>query len=82
MDPERRRGDEYRCGVANITHPEFDPNLGKAIAAALARRVAAKAKKADTTYTTRPLLLVYINFVNGGRLGNEVETEIENLKVQ
>jgi hypothetical protein len=57
-------------------------NLGKAIAAALARRVAAKAKKADTTYTTRPLLLVYINFVNGGRLGNEVETEIENLKVQ
>ncbi len=82
MEPERRRGDEYRCGSSNLTHSEFEPNLGKAVAGSLASRVEAKAKKAETTYTTRPLLLVYINFVSGGRLGNEVETEIEKLKAQ
>ena len=82
MEPGRRRGDEYRCGAPNITHSEFDPCLGKAIAAAFADRVKAKAKKVGTTYTASPLLLVYINFAVGGRLGNEVETEIKNLKVQ
>lgn len=82
MEPGRRRGDEYRCGAPSITHSEFDPCLGKAIAAALTDLVKAKAEKVETTYTTKPLLLVYINFRSGGRLGNEVETEIENLKAQ
>jgi hypothetical protein len=76
--PGRRRGDEYRRDSPMVTHVEFDPNLGRTVAAELAKGVQ---KKADKNYATKPLLLVYLNLSNaGGRLGNEVETAINDLK--
>jgi hypothetical protein len=80
MKPGRRRSDEYRiCRAVDEKVGDFDPNLGKTIAAALSKAVR---KKAEKQYATKPLLLVYLNIGTGGRLGNEVETEIEKLKTE
>jgi hypothetical protein len=76
MRPGRRRGDEYRCGATEII-PEFDPRLGETIAIQLANGIR---KKSDKRYSTKPLLLVYLNITSGGRLGNEVEIAIKKLR--
>ncbi len=79
MEPGRRRGDEYRCGAKQQSIRDFDPHLGKAIAFELAKGVRRKGEKA---YSTRPLLLVYLNITTGGRLGNEVEAAVEKLRTE
>jgi hypothetical protein len=79
LAPGRRRGDEYRCGSPRVTHTDFDPDLGDTIATQLAAGIK---KKADKKYATKPLLLVYLNIGTGGRLGNEVERQINELKAQ
>lgn len=79
MEAGRRRGDEYRCGAEQAPAKDFDPNLGKTIAAALAHGIK---KKADKKYAAKPLLLVYLNISTGGKLGDEVEKEIRKLKTQ
>jgi hypothetical protein len=79
LESGRKRGDEYRCGMPQVTHSEFDPNLGQTIATALTNGVK---KKAEKRYATKPLLLVYLNISTGGRLGNEVEKKINELKAQ
>lgn len=79
MEPGRRRGDEYRCTAKPQAAKDFDPNLGKTIATALANGIK---KKAEKNYATKPLLLVYLNVSTGGKLGDEVETEINKLKAK
>jgi hypothetical protein len=81
MEPGRKRGDEYRSGpdVPEEKARDFDPNLGKTIAKALSEGIK---KKAEKKYATKPLLLVYLNISTGGRLADEVEREISNLKVK
>ena len=39
-------------------------------------------KTADKGYPTKPVLLVYLNISNGGRLGGEVETAIKGLRTK
>lgn len=78
LDPGRKRGDEYRCEAEqSVRH--FDPQLGETIAHQLAKGIK---KKADKGYTTTPLLLVYLNILGGGRLGDEIEIAIERLRVE
>ena len=79
LAPGRKRGDEYRSGRANVTHHDFDPKLGETISIQLANAVKKKAAKG---YPSKPLLLVYLNIGTGGRLGNEVEKTINELKAQ
>jgi hypothetical protein len=79
LEPGRKRGDEYRCGIPTLKHSEFDPNLGIVIATELANGIK---KKAEKRYATKPLLLVYLNISTGGRLGDEVETKINEVKAQ
>ncbi len=79
LEPGRRRGDEYRGGGIKVTAHDFDPNLGKTIATELAKRIK---KKADKRYSTKPLLLVYLNIGTGGRLADEVERAIKALKME
>ncbi|WP_315795710.1 hypothetical protein [Bradyrhizobium sp. SZCCHNRI3043] len=78
MEPGRRRGDEYRSG-ATLAIRHFDPHLGNTIANELANGIR---KKADKGYRTKPLLLVYLNIMIGGRIGNEVEVAIERLRTE
>jgi hypothetical protein len=80
MEPGRRRGDEYRnCRTAEEKVRDFDPSLGKTIASALSAGIK---KKVEKKYVTKPLLLVYLNISTGGRLGNEVEAEIQTLRAE
>lgn len=79
MDPGRRRGDEYRCGADQQSVRHFDPHLGETVARELAKGIK---KKADKGYPTKPLLLVYLNIMTGGRLGSEVEAAIMRLRAE
>jgi hypothetical protein len=79
MEPDRRRGEEYRCGTEEQRVCDFDPNLGETIANELAKGVK---KKADKGYPNKPLLLVYLNIGPGGRIGNEVESAIARLRTE
>jgi hypothetical protein len=79
MEPGRKRGDEYRCQADQQSIRHFDPYLGETIANELAKRIK---KKADKGYPTKPVLLVYLNISNGGRLGGEVETAIKGLRTK
>ena len=81
MEPGRKRGNEYRSDRVALeeTAGDFDPNLGRTIANGLSERIK---KKAEKKYATKPLLLVYLNISTGGRLADEVEREINRLKVK
>jgi hypothetical protein len=79
MEPGRKRGDEYRCGADQQGIRHFDPYLGETIANELAKSIK---KKAGKGYPTNPVLLVYLNISDGGRLGNEVETAIKRLRAE
>lgn len=79
LAPGRRRGDEYRCGARQSGSVDFDPNLGNTIAKALAAGVK---RKVERNYPSKPLLLVYLNICSGGKLGNEVDAAIRQLKTE
>jgi hypothetical protein len=79
MESGRKRGDEYRCGADQQGIRHFDPYLGETIANELAKSIK---KKADKGYPTKPVLLVYLNISDGGRLGDEVESAIKRLRVE
>jgi hypothetical protein len=68
-----------RAGALQVTHSEFDPNLGETIATALADGIK---KKAGKKYATRPLLLIYLNISTGERLSDEVGKKITELKTE
>jgi hypothetical protein len=74
---ERRRGDEYKAGVATIETPEEWEEQAKAIPVELDRVVQ---KKVDKHYNPAPTLVVYLNLNGHGARRVEIEKIIEDAK--
>lgn len=79
VEAGRRRGDEYRSGIRLQTVADFDPSLGDTVVSGLATAIKNKAEKG---YPTKPLLLVYLNIMTGGRLGDEIEIGVAKLRAE
>jgi hypothetical protein len=73
----RRRGDEYKAGVATGESVDDWEEQAKAIPAELERVIS---KKVDKHYNPAPTLVVYLNLNGHGTRKDEIESIIEDAK--